>query len=318
MKKAGKVCVIGAGAVGSNIAYGLILRNIASDVALIDVNKNLVESEILDIKHGFSEIWNGNIYLGDYSDVQDSDIVVVTAGRGRKPGETRLDMVKDNIEISDKIIGCIQKYYNNNIIIVVSNPVDILTYKFCQTFGFHNGSDVGLIFGTGCVLDTSRLIFSLADYLKCKIADIETYVIGEHGDSQVVVWSKTKVCGLPIADYCRLNKIVFESQNRVDLEKKVKTMGAKIIGHKGKTHYGISTSVCYIIEKLFSNQVINVNVSTCLNNEYGLKDVALSLPTLIDNRRAQKIVWQDIDKYELEKLNYSANSLKDILKNLGV
>lgn len=302
-----KISIVGAGAVGSNIAYSLLLKNVATEIALWDVNSGLVEAELLDIKHGLPEMGTCKIFAGTYQDIQDSNVVVVTAGRSRKPGETRLDMIKENLKIADSIIKNFEKFDNNNTIIVVSNPVDVLTFRFCQALSSQNN----LIFGTGCVLDTSRLICCLSEHFDCETKDIQTHVIGEHGDSQVVVWSKTKICGLPIEEYCEKNKIKFSQEEKTQIETKVKKMGSAIISGKNKTHFGISTCVCHLIEELLSNQEACENISTPLTGEYGLQNVALSLPTIFcQNKISKKIVWDDLTPDELQKLEKSAAALK--------
>lgn len=195
-----KVAIIGAGFVGSSIAYALALKDIAREIVLIDINKEKCEGEAMDIRHGLSSMGTVDLYAGDYSDCEDCDLIVITAGRNRKPGETRLDMANENIHIMKSVIDSIKKYYTRGCILIISNPVDVLTYKANEWMGLPNG----VIFGTGCILDTSRFIRSIADYLNLNTGVINGYVIGEHGDGQVLLWSRVTVGGISIDEYCNL------------------------------------------------------------------------------------------------------------------
>lgn len=307
-----KVSIIGSGMVGSNIAYSMMLKNLVDEIVLIDINEKLVQGEILDIKHGFSNFGYSNIYSGDYSDIKDSDLIIITAGRSRKPNETRLDMVIDNVKISKLISQEINKYYNGGLIIVVSNPVDIITYKMSEYLNLNKN----LIFGTGCILDTSRFIFSISDYIRCKTSDVDGMIIGEHGDSQVAVWSQTKIKNVYINDYCQLNDIKWTDEEKVKLEKDVSKMGAAIIEKKGKTHYGIATSVCYLADIILNNKEEKVCISKCLNGEYGISDVALSLPFILNENGIKKVMNEKLNENEMLRLKSSSEKLKEVLNKI--
>ena len=186
-----KVAIIGSGYVGSSIAYALAIRDIAREIVLIDINNEKAEGEAWDIRHGLPIMGTTDLYAGDYSDCVDCDLIVVTAGRNRRDGESRLDLTSDNVNTLRSVIESIQKYYTRGIILIISNPVDILTYKADEWMGLPNG----MVFGSGCILDTSRFIRNVADYVELNTGVINGYLVGEHGDNQIPVWSKVSVGG---------------------------------------------------------------------------------------------------------------------------
>ena len=247
-----KVVIIGAGFVGSSIAYALALRDIARE---IDINKEKCEGEACDIRHGIPSMGTVDLYAGDYADCADSDLIIITAGRNRKLGETRLDMANENNNIMKGVIDSVKNYYTRGCILIVSNPVDILTQKVTEWMNLPDG----MVFGTGCILDTSRFIRSVADYLNLSTGVINGYLVGEHGDGQVPVWSKVVVSGIPIEEYCQ--------------EAGVKS--------KGKTHYGIATSVCFIADAIINQRPTIASVSSQLMGEHGVRGVSLSVPSVI-------------------------------------
>lgn len=300
-----KVSIIGAGVVGSNIAYSLMLKNIADEIALIDVNEKLVYSEILDIKHGLGVLGETKIHVGSYDDIKDSNLIIITAGRNRKPHETRLDVLADNINIAKNIEENIKRCYKQGIVIVVSNPVDVITYQIYKVLELKRN----LIFGTGCILDTSRFVFSIADYLNVGIKDVNGLVIGEHGDSQVCVWSQVYIKGMHIDEYCKLHNIKFNDTDKLIIEKNVVNMGVEIIANKGKTHYGISTCTAHIADAVLNNKSIEASVSTCLNGEYGLKDVSLSLPVVINKDGIKEFLHYNLSDEERIKLQISNDKI---------
>lgn len=307
-----KISIIGVGCVGATIAYSVMLKNLADEIVLIDINKEQIESEILDIKHGFYSISGTKIYAGDYCDIKNSNLIIITAGRSRKPNETRLDMVLDNVAIIKNIAKNIETYYNDGIILVVSNPVDIITYQLAQALNLQTNK----IIGTGCVLDTSRFIFKIADYLNCNIKDVDATIVGEHGDSQVALWSKVTVNKISINEYCKYNNINFNNDVRLLIEQKVTKMGAQIISGKGKTHYGIATSVCFLANAILNNIPIVASVSTCFNGELGLKNVSLSVPSILNSQGAKKEIIDNWSDLELNKFIESANNLQNIIKQI--
>ena len=272
-----KVVIIGAGFVGSSIAYALALRDIAREIVLIDKDKDKCAGEACDIRHGIPSMGTADLYAGDYSDCADSDLIVITAGRNRKPGETRLDMANENTKILKVVIDSIKEYYTRGFILIVSNPVDILTQKATEWMNLPDG----MVFGSGCILDTSRFIRCVADYLNLSTGVINGYLVGEHGDNQVPVWSKLVVSGIPIEEYCQETGIEWNEDIRNQLAEKTRVMGTEIIKAKGKTHYGIATSVCFIADAIINQRPTIASVSSQLMGEHGVRDVSLSVPSVI-------------------------------------
>lgn len=272
-----KVVVIGAGYVGSSIAYALALRDIAREIVLIDIDKEKCAGEAYDIRHGIPSMGTADLYAGDYADCADCDLIIITAGRNRKPGETRLDMACENTKIMKSVVDSIKKYYTRGCILIVSNPVDILTQKVSEWMNLPDG----MVFGSGCILDTSRFIRCVADYLNLSTGVINGYLVGEHGDSQVPVWSKLVVSGIPIEEYCQEVQIPWNDEVRSDIAEKTRVMGTEIIKAKGKTHYGIATSVCFIADAIINQRPTIASVSSQLMGEHGVRGVSLSVPSVI-------------------------------------
>ena len=249
-----KVAIIGAGFVGSSIAYAMAVRDIAREIVLVDINKEKVIGEVMDIRHGIPSMGTTDVYVGDYSDCSDCDLIIICAGRNRKPGETRLDLTKDNVAIMRSVVDQIKPYYTRGIILIISNPVDILTFKVSEWMGLSDG----MVFGSGTILDSSRFVRSIADYVGLSTGVVNGYVVGEHGDGQVPVWSHVTVGGIPIAEYCLDAGLRWDEEIREMIAQKTKDMGSDIIKRKGRTHYGIATCVCQIadadsLQHLFDN-----------------------------------------------------------------
>lgn len=272
-----KVAIIGAGYVGSSIAYALALRDVAREIVMIDINHEKTNGEAKDIRHGLPGIGTADLYAGDYSDCANCDLIIITAGRGRKPGESRLDLTNENVKIMRSVIESIQKCYTRGVLLIISNPVDILTYKAAEWMGLPNG----MVFGSGCILDSSRFVRTVADYIGLSTGVINGYIVGEHGDSQVPIWSHVTVGGIPIAEYCADTGLTWDNQTRADIALKTKVMGAEIISAKGRTHYGIATCVCQLADAIINMRPTIASVSSVLLGEHGCRDVALSVPSVV-------------------------------------
>lgn len=308
-----KIAVIGGGFVGASIAFALAIRNFAKEIVLIDIAQDKIKGEAMDIQHGLSHLGSAFVYAGDYEDVKDADLIVITAGRNRKPGETRLNLINDNIVILRNIVENIKKYYTGSTILVVSNPVDVLTQKCAEMMGLENGK----VFGSGCILDSSRLVSVLSDFTGVSNDNIKACVIGEHGDSMVVVWSKASVTGLTMEEYCKVNGIEWNEQIKEEITTNVKTMGGQIIKAKGKTHYGVAASVCYLAEAIINNEKIVASVSSPFHGEYGIEGVSLSVPSIIGAQGVEVRLIDNNSEEELKGLNDSAQALKNMLNSIN-
>lgn len=313
-----KITVIGAGSVGATTAFALALKNIANEIVLVDINESKALGEAMDIRQS-TPLMNDpvNVYASNYEAAAGSDIVVITSGMPRKPGQTRIDLAQTNVNIIKQIAPQITKSCPDATYVIVSNPVDILTYVF------HKVTDIpaNRIIGTGTQLDTARLRARIAEYLSVSQKNVHAYVFGEHGDTSFVPWSIAEVSTISLLD--SQDKIHLDDDISVDLdyreiERHVRSSGAKVIERKGCTNYAISVAVCSICEALFG--VVNAvqTVSVMLNGEYGISDVCLSMPALIGNGSVRGRITPVLTDEELEKLHYSADSLKKVLAQLDI
>lgn len=305
-----KVVIIGAGNVGASIAYALTVRNLAREIVLIDKVKAHATGEALDIQHGIPYMGMSSVRSGNYEDCADCDLIIITAGRNRKVGESRLDLVKDNVEILEDVVGKIKKYYTRGVILIVANPVDILTYRCEKLMGLPEGR----VFGTGNILDTSRLVRLVADYTGLNTEMIRVNIVGEHGDGQIPIWSMLTIAGIPIKEYCQKVGLEWNSSIRIEMENKVKYLGAEIIKGKGKTHYGIATCVCYIAEAVLNQRLTIAPVTSVIKGEYGIHDVAMSLPSIIGVNGIERRLEEEWTEFEFQRFKESAEKLKEVIE----
>lgn len=307
-----KVAIIGAGYVGSSIAYALALRDIAREIVLVDVNVSRAAGEAQDIRHGIPSMGTADLYAGDYSDCKDCDLIIITAGRSRQPGETRLDMTEENVKIMKSVIDSLKKYYTKGVILLISNPVDILTQKVSEWMDLPNG----MVFGSGCILDTSRFIRQVADYLGISTGVVSGYVVGEHGDSQVPVWSRVSIGAIPIEEYCQAVGIPWNDEVRQEITEKTKEMGAEIIKAKGRTHYGIATCVCHLADAILNQKPTIASVSSTLLGEHGVRGVSLSVPSVIGPAGVQQRIREKWEPDEYRGFFDAVENVRTVLQQL--
>ena len=308
-----KVSIIGCGYVGSSIAYALMMKELPDEIVLISRDQLKKEAEMLDIRHGIPYMGRCNIKTGTYADIKDSDLIVITSGRNRKPGESRLDLAQDNTKIAYPISQEIKKYYNTGVILVVANPVDIITAKYTEWLGLPKGK----VFGTGCILDSSRFTNVLADYLKINPEVVNAQIIGEHGSSQIAMWSKVTVAGMPIDEYATSLDLKFDEQFKENVEQEVKDMGSTIIKGKGRTHYGIATCVCYIADAILNKRATIASVSSVLDGEYGIHGVAMSVPSIIMSEGIDRTLADYLNDKEYSEMRNSYSVLEKTLESLN-
>ncbi|MFW6001106.1 MAG: L-lactate dehydrogenase [Halanaerobium sp.] len=306
-----KIAIIGAGGVGATTAYALMVQGIGSEIVLIDLNKDKAEGEAMDLRHGASFVNPVNIYAGDYQDLADAKLIVITAGAAQKPGETRLDLVKKNTGIFKNIISSITKYNKEGILLVVTNPVDILTYLSWKLSGF----PANRVIGSGTVLDTSRFRSLLSK--KCGVAasNVHGYIIGEHGDSEVPVWSLTNIAGTQIENYCPICDKDCKDNELEDISKKVKNAAYEIIDKKGATFYAVALAVARIARAILRDENAVLTVSSLMDGYYGVEDISLSLPTLINSSGIKNILELPLSDQEEKAFKESAQNLKANIKN---
>ncbi|MBR5155530.1 MAG: L-lactate dehydrogenase [Clostridia bacterium] len=311
----GKITIIGAGLVGTTTAYTLMLSGLVSEIVLIDKDKNRAEGNALDMNHGISFVSPVKIIAGDYADIKDSDMVIITAGANQEPGERRTDLLRKNAKIMESIVGNVLKYcHDDTIILMVTNPVDILTYVTYKISGFSKNH----IIGSGTVLDTARLKYLLGEHINIDARNIHTYIIGEHGDSEVAAWSTTSVAGMDIPKFCKSSEICdTDTICKNYFYETVKNSAYEIIEKKGATYYAIALSVKRIVECIIGNEKSILTVSSMLEGEYGISGMCLAVPTIVSNNGAEKILEIDLSDDELRGLENSANTLKKLATEIG-
>lgn len=310
-----KITIIGAGSVGSTIAYNLSNNNIASEIVLIDINKEKVEGEVMDIVQGTCFRDPISVVAGDYEDAKDSDIVIITSGIARKPGQTRIELTQTNVNILKSITPQIVKEAPNALYIIVSNPVDIMTYVFTKISGLPENQ----IIGSGTLLDTARLRFGLSEHFEVAQKNIHAYVFGEHGDSSFVPWSCADVSGASLDDYAEMMRHLGKEPKPLDkagMEEYVHKSGGIVIAKKGATFYAVSVAVCKLCGMLLSAYDSIATVSSVMHGEYGIEDVAISTLTLVGPNGVQGKVPLKLTDEEVAKLQKSANSLKEVISQI--
>lgn len=312
-----KISIIGTGTVGSTIAYTLTVMGLASEIVMIDINNEKALGEALDIRQGTPFCGACSIYAGDYRDAADSDIVILTSGVARKAGQSRLELAQINVNITKMIIPEITKYAPNATYIIVSNPVDILTYTF------NKFSDIpeSRIIGSGTILDTARLRARLSEYYNINQGNVHAYVFGEHGDSSFIPWSVANISNIPIMECPMLIKtpgIENPELNLEEIEQYVRKSGGRVIARKGATFYAVSVSVCHICKCILSGIDTTMTVSTMMHGEYGIDDVCLSTLNMIGHDGVRGKVNIMLTDEEIVKLRHSADTLKEVISNLDI
>ena len=307
-----KVAVIGCGFVGSACAFALMQHGLYSDMVLIDANRARAEGEAEDIAHGLLFAKPMNIRAGDYADAADAAMAVVTAGANQKPGETRLDLVRRNSAIMLSVLGELKKAGFAGNILVVSNPVDVLT----RVAQMHAGLPEGRVFGSGTVLDTARLRYLLGEHLDVDNRSVHAFIVGEHGDSEIALWSSATVSGVPLHDFCEMRGY-FDHENAMrEIGESVKKSAYRIIERKGATYYGIAMAVLRICEAVVRDEKSILPVSAALHGEFGIEDVTLSVPAIVGKEGVEKIVPVSLSEDERTRLHYSADVLRGVCSEL--
>lgn len=309
-----KVAVVGCGFVGSSSAFALMQSGLFSEMVLIDVMKDKAEGEAMDISHGTSLNAPMNIYAGDYSDARDAAITVITAGANQKPGETRLDLIQKNISIHSGIMKEIREQKFEGILLVVANPVDILTYYAKKMSGLPENR----VFGSGTVLDTARLRYLLGSKLNVDSRSVHAYVIGEHGDSEIATWACANVSGVPLQDFFALRGLGDQDLSLVekDIADDVRNAAYRIIEKKHATYYGIAMSVVRICRAVLKDEKSVLPVSTTLNGSYGIDGVSLSVPAIVGRNGIEGLVPVMLSESERDELVTSAEVLKKNMENI--
>ena len=309
-----KVAVIECGFVGSASAFALMQSGIFSEMVLIDVDQERAEGEAMDISHGVPFAGPMKIYAGDYDDISDAAIVVITAGANQKPDETRLDLVHKNSQIMKSIVSEIAKRDFLGILLIVSNPVDILTHVAMKVSGLPENR----VFGSGTVLDTARLKYQLGRHLGVDSRSVHAFIIGEHGDSEIAAWSSANVSGVPLNSVCEMRGHYDHEENAEDIADMVKNSAYEIIAKKDATYYGIAMVVKRICQAVIRDEKSIFPVSIRMHGEYALEDVVLSMPAIVGAHGVENPIPISLDEKEVKKLHESAETLKEIMDGLTI
>ena len=311
--KSRKVVVVGAGAVGSTFAYALAQKGLADEIDLIDANRDLAEGQVLDLAHGLPFYPPVQIRVGQKQDYADAQVIVITAGARQAPGETRLALLQKNATIITSIVDEIVSQGSQAVIVVASNPVDLLTYVALKRSGWPKGR----LIGSGTVLDSSRFRYLLSQHCGVDVGNVHAYFLGEHGDSEFPAWSMTHIAGVSIDDYCPIcNKCNNWQRERERIVKTVKESAYHIIHYKGATYFAIGMALVRIVGTILQDQRSVLPVSTLLEGEYGLKDVCLGVPCVVGQGGVRQIVEAPLSPEEKAALLKSASILQGALKEL--
>ena len=304
--KKNKVVVIGAGRVGESVVYTLALSRVASEIVMVDVAVDRAKGSALDVNHGLAFHKQVVVRQGDYSDCADAKVIIVSAGLARKPGQTRLDLAKSNVNIARSIAKSIMEYANDPIIVVISNPVDVLTYVIQKETGLPSSR----VIGSGTILDTARLRYILSEECDVDVTDVNAYILGEHGDSQVPAWSCATIAGMPLLEYCDKNGIEIRSKMQNIAEETTKA-GGTVISLKGATYLGIAMNTSRIVDAILEDEKAVLPISHVLSGEIlGIEDVAVSFPCVVNADGIKKVLDISYAADEEKAIIASAEKLK--------
>ena len=309
-----KAAVIGCGFVGAATAFTLMQSKLFSELVLLDANHDKAVGEAEDIGHGIPFAGEMDIYAGDYDDIADCSIIIVTAGANQKPNETRLDLVQKNVAIYKSIIPEIAKRNYEGILLIVSNPVDILTYVAQKLSGLPERR----VIGSGTVLDTARLKYALSQHLNVDSRNIHSFIIGEHGDSEIAAWSSTNISGVPLDDFLEMRGHMHPDMDKQEIAEKVKNSAYDIIAKKHATYYGIAMSVRRICECIVRDEKSILPISTVMHGDFGIEDVCLSMPTILSAEGVETHIPIELSEKEHTSLKNSADTLKNIIAGLDL
>jgi L-lactate dehydrogenase len=307
-----KIAVVGAGFVGTTFAYSLLIHGLASQIVIIDINQEKAEGEVMDLNHGMPFAYPARIWAGDYSDCRDADIVVVAVDKGQKIQQSRLELAEGNFQVLKQMIPSITRYNSEGILLVVTNPLDVMTYVALKLSGFPKNR----VIGSGTILDTARLRYLLGEHLQVDPRNVHAYIIGEHGDSEVPVWSLANVAGIRLKDYCPICKVPYSPDDLNDLFLKVKNAGYEIMKRKGRTNYGVALGLTKIVESIIRDENAISTVSCFLEDYHAVSDVCLSVPVILNRTGVKEVIKLPLDDEEITAFQKSAVTVKKVVHSL--
>jgi L-lactate dehydrogenase len=309
-----RVAVVGVGSVGATFAYALLLSGLAAEIVLIDANRAKAEGEAMDLNHTVPFAHPTRIWAGDYSDCAGAAVTVLAAGSNQKPGETRIDLVKKNAAIWRSIVPEVAKHNPHGILLVATNPVDVLTYAALKLSGLPSER----VIGSGTILDTSRFRYLLSQHFGVDARSVHAYIIGEHGDSEVPVWSSANIAGMRLPEFCKGQGIPHDRQAMEEIFLKTRDAAYRIIERKGATFYAVAAGLMRVTEAILRDQSTVLSISSLIRDYHGLTDVCFSLPTVLDRGGVEKVLQIELDKDEFDELCRSAAMLKATIKSLDL
>jgi L-lactate dehydrogenase len=312
-----KVSIIGCGNVGTRYVYALIIKGLARQIVMIDINKKRLEGDVMDLSHGAPYVPPVDIIVGDYPDIKDSDLIVISAGRGQRPKETRLDLIKDNIRLFREIIPRVVEVVPSAILLIATNPVDILSYAAYKI----SGKPSNEVIGSGTVLDSARFRYLLGRCCNIDPRNVHAYILGEHGDSEFPVWSIANIGGTLIKQYCPIceNSKECNSENKLqNIFEEVRNIAYDIIDRKGETSYGIGLALARITQAILKDEQTILPVSTLIENYLGIEDIYLSLPAILNKSGIKKVLNIKLNAEEQESFIKSAQKMKEYIEKVDL
>lgn len=309
-----RVVVIGAGNVGATFAYALLMSSLVGEIVLIDANRAKAEGEVMDLNHTVPFTRSTRIWAGDYEDCTGAIVTVIAAGAAQHPGETRLDLVRKNASIFAQIVPRVAEANPNGILLVATNPVDVLTYTSLR----QSGLPCERVIGSGTILDTARFRYLLSRHFGVDPRSVHAHIIGEHGDSEVPVWSLANIAGMRLPAFCAANGLPFEQAAMDAIFAQTRDAAYEIIERKGSTHYAVAAGLMRIVEAIIRDQTTVLSVSSLVRGYFGIADVCLSLPTVIGRAGVERMLRLDLSAQEVEGLRRSASVLRDTYASLDL
>lgn len=309
-----RVAIVGLGNVGATFAYALLLSGLASEIVLIDANRAKAEGEAMDLNHAVPFTHPTKVWVGDYADCAGAAVTVLAAGAPQAPGETRLELIKKNAAIWRSIVPQVAKHNAEGILLIATNPVDVLTYAAWQLSGLPSQR----VIGSGTILDTARFRYLLSQKLGVDARSVHAYIIGEHGDSEVPVWSLANIAGMRLPEFYKAQGIPYDPKAMENIFLQTRDAAYRIIERKGATYYAVAAGLMRITQAILRNQRTVLSVSSLIADYYGLKEVCFSLPTVIDRGGVEQVLRLELDATEIDRLGRSAEVLSDIIKSLNL
>lgn len=309
-----KIAIVGTGLVGATAAYALLIKGLATDLVLVDANRDKAEGEAMDLGHGLPFVSPAGVRVGDYRDCAGADVVIIAAGANQKPGETRLDLAHKNASIMKDVISGITRHGSPGVILVITNPVDVLTFAALK----YSGYPPARVIGSGTVLDTARFRYLLSRHCEVNPRNVHAYIIGEHGDSEVPVWSLANVAGVRLEDLCPVCGPGCDPEFKMELSRQAREAAYDVIDRKGATYYAIGLGIAAIVQSIIRDELSVMTVSTLVQGYHGVSDICLSVPTILGSGGIHNTIDIPLSPEEERAFFRSGEVLKEVARSLGL